>query len=79
MHRATKHFEGYVLDAPVFDRTNMDRATRQGTPCPEITAEFMTALFEYGKSQQWRSVFDPRRPRAGTLVAAAPLSGQATA
>lgn len=61
MQRATKPFEGYLLEEPVFDRTNMDRATGYGTPCPEFTAEFMTALFRYAQSQQWRSVLDARR------------------
>jgi len=59
--RATKPFEGYLLEEPIFDRENMDRATRHGAPCPEFTAEFMTKLYHYAKSQQWRSIFDTRR------------------
>jgi len=61
MKRATKPFEGYLLEEPVFDRANMDRATRHGIPCPEFTTAFMTKLIQYAKSQQWRSVFDVRR------------------
>jgi thioester reductase-like protein len=61
--RATKPFEGYLLEEPVFDRANMDRATSHGAPCPEVTAEFMTKLYRYAKSQQWRSIFDIRRRR----------------
>ncbi len=65
MKRATKPFEGYLLDEPIFDRTNMDRATRHGAACPEFTAAFMTKLFRYAKAQRWRSVFDVRRRRNG--------------
>ena len=61
MKRATKPFEGYLLEEPVFDRANMDRATRHGGVCPDFTLDFMTMLYDYAKSQQWRSIFDARR------------------
>ena len=64
IRRATKHFEGYVLDEPVFDRKNMDRATPAGGECPEIDSEFLASLFRYGKSQGWRNIFDVRRREA---------------
>ncbi len=79
MKRATKPFEGYLTEEPVFDRTNMDRATRLSAQCPEITPSFMTELFHYAKAQQWRSVFDVRKRRDAVSGISEPIVQPATA
>ncbi len=76
IRRATKHFEGYVLDEPVFDRKNMNRATPTGGECPEIDTEFLASLFSYGKSQGWRNIFDVRRRDAQPVNGAAKHLGR---
>jgi 2-alkyl-3-oxoalkanoate reductase len=61
MQRATKMLKGYVMHEPTFDRTHIDGATRHGAECPPITNAYLTTLYRYAKSRDWKSVFDRLR------------------
>jgi thioester reductase-like protein len=71
MRRATKTLQGYVMQEPAFDRTHIDGATGNGGECPPITKDYLTTLYRYAKSRDWKSVFDGLQ-ESGVDEAAAP-------
>jgi len=50
-------YRHYLLDEPIFDRTNTDRALGGTLPCPRLDADFFDRLLGYARAQQWIGAF----------------------
>jgi hypothetical protein len=47
----------YLLDEPIFDRTNTERALGGVLPCPRLDADFFDQMLAYARAQQWIGAF----------------------
>lgn len=56
-HLQMRHYHPYMMHAPVFDRSNTDRALGGDMPFPPLDANYLDSLYTYARSQRWRSVF----------------------
>jgi thioester reductase-like protein len=50
-------YRDYLVDEPVFDRTNTDRALGHAFPTPKIEAPLLDDMLFYAQEQKWQGVF----------------------
>jgi len=54
---ALQLFERYLASEAYYDRTNIERATKDQAPFPEIDVAFLDTLLDYAVTRRWKSVF----------------------
>ncbi|MCC6145612.1 MAG: SDR family oxidoreductase [Candidatus Hydrogenedentes bacterium] len=50
-------YRDYLVEEPVFDRGNTDRALGNAFPTPKINASFLDGLLAYAQEHRWQGVF----------------------
>ncbi|MCF6283859.1 MAG: SDR family oxidoreductase [Candidatus Hydrogenedentes bacterium] len=50
-------YRSYLLDEPIFDRSNTDRALGEDLPCPRVDADMLDMMLAYARKQKWVGAF----------------------
>ena len=50
-------YRSYLLDEPIFDRTNTDRALGGDLPCPRVDADLLDRMLAYAREKKWVGAF----------------------
>ena len=50
-------YRSYLLDEPIFDRTNTDRVLGEDLPCPKVDADLLDMMLAYAREKKWVGAF----------------------